>query len=95
MRFFFAKSKRAGIICIIAAILAAALTLIFCYYAIGNIKCAEDAPILISENGNGIFIGYYLLAAAYTVLCVVSVAFCILLAANAVKALTSSKRKKS
>ncbi len=87
MRFFFAKSKRAGIICIIAAILAAALALIFCYYALGNIKCAEDAPILISENGSAVFIGYYLIATAYTALAVISILFIVYLTANSIKAL--------
>ncbi len=71
----------------IAALICAALALQAGYYALGNMKCANDAPILMSESGNGIFIGYYLLAAGYTALTVIALLLTAYLTANALYAL--------
>lgn len=86
MKLIFAKTKRARIVCgILAAIMLALAVLAGCY-AVGNLLCAADGPVLISENGGAVFLGYYLLTAAYSACFIVAVIFCVIFALNAVRA---------
>ncbi len=87
MTLFFAKTKKAGIICAILAAVMIAAAIITAYFAVGNYRCAVDAPVLIADSGGAVFLGYYLLAAAYTACCVLAVLFCALFALNAVRAI--------
>lgn len=86
MTLFFAKTKKAGIICAILAILMIGIAIFTAYFAVGNYRCAIDSPVLISESGGAVFLGYYLITAAYTTCCVLAVVFCVIFALNAVRA---------
>lgn len=87
MTFSFAKRKSAGIVCILVAVIMIGLTVQAVYFAVGNLKCAEDAPALISENGSAVFIGYYLLAYAYSSIAILTSLTCALFTVKAVRAL--------
>ena len=87
MTLFFAKTKKAGIICAALAVLMLAVTVLTAYYAIGNYLCAIESPVLVAENGDALFLGYYLLAAGYAAVCILSVLFCVCFALNAVRVL--------
>lgn len=91
MKLFFAKSKGAAVFCGIAALAFTAAAMILSYYALGNLKCAEDAPILISESGNGIFMGFYLISAAYCALTVLALILAVYFIACAVIALRRAR----
>ena len=80
----FAKTKKVRIICAVLSVISLAFAVFAAYYAIGNLRCAADSPVLIGDNGGAVFLGYYLLAAAYTACCVVAVLFCAFFAINAV-----------
>lgn len=87
MKLIFAKSKKTGIICACISALFLIVFIFACYYLIGNIRCGIDSPILISENQNAFFVGYYLIAACYAALAVLSLLISSLLLANALKTL--------
>lgn len=87
MTLFFAKTKKAGIICAALAVLMLAVTILTAYYAIGNYLCAIESPVLVSENGNALFLGYYLIATVYAAACILAVLFCTCFALNAVRAI--------
>lgn len=87
MSLFFAKTKKAGIICAVLAIIMLCVAIFAAYYTIGNYRCATDSPVLLSENGGAVFLGYYLLTAAYAACCILAVLFCILFTLNAVRAI--------
>ena len=83
MKLHFAKTKKARIICAILAAVMLALAVYAAYYAIGNLLCASDGPVLISDSGTAFFLGYYLLAGAYFLLLVVVVILFVVFAVNA------------
>ena len=87
MTLFFAKTKKAGIICALLAIVMIGIAIFTAYYAVGNYRCAVDSPVLISENGGALFLGYYLITAAYSTCCVVAVLLCAIFALNAGRAI--------
>lgn len=82
---YFAKTKRARAVCAVLAAITLALAVFAAYYAVGNLRCAAESPYLVGESGDAIFLGYYLLAAAYIALCVLSGVFCFVFTANAVR----------
>ncbi len=81
----FAKTKKARIICAVLAVISLALAVFAVYYAVGNLLCAADSPILIGDHGGAVFLGYYLLASVYVALDVISLLACIVFAINAFK----------
>ena len=85
MKLIFAKTKRTRIICALLSLIFLALALQAGYFAVGNLLCASDGPVLISDNGGAIFLGYYLLAGAYLLLCAGAVILCAVFTVNAVK----------
>lgn len=87
MTLFFAKTKKAGIICAILAVAMIGVAVFAAYFAVGNYRCAVDSPVLMADSGGAVFLGYYLLTAAYTAVCILAVLFCIFFALNAVRAL--------
>lgn len=87
MTVFFAKTKRAGAVCAVMSAVMIAIAVFALCYSVGNFRCALDAPVLISEDGGAVFIGYYLLTYAYAALAVIALLLCALFAANAVKTL--------
>lgn len=87
MKLIFAKTKRARIICALAAPIMLALAVLAGYFTVGNLLCAADGPVLISENGGAVFLGYYLLAGAYFTCCILAVLLCVIFALNAVRAI--------
>ena len=93
MTLLFAKNKKSGIIAALLAAVFLFLSVYAAYFAIGNIRCFIDSPILISENGNAFFIGYQILAVTYTLLSIASLFCFALFAANAVNALNKHKKK--
>ena len=86
MRLLFAKTKKARIIAAILAAIFLFLSVYAAYFAIGNIRCAIDSPILVSENGNAYFIGYQILAVTYSLLSLAALFCFALFAVNAVNA---------
>ena len=87
MTVFFAKTKKAGVVCAIMATVMIAIAVFSVCYSVGNFRCALDAPVLISEDGGAVFIGYYLLTYAYAALAVIACLLCALFVANAIKTL--------
>lgn len=87
MTLFFAKTKKAGVICAIIALAMIGVAAFTAYYAVGNYRCAVDSPVLIAESGGAVFLGYYLITAAYSTCCVLAVLLCALFALNAVRAI--------
>ena len=85
MKLIFAKTKRARIICAFLSLIFLALALQAGFFAVGNLLCASDGPVLISDNGGAIFLGYYLLAGAYFTFCVMSLFLCAMFALNAAR----------
>ena len=83
MKLIFAKSKRTRAFCAVLSVIMLALAVYAGYYAVGNLLCAADGPVLISDNGGAVFLGYYLLAGAYFLLGIIAVALCGLFAVNA------------
>ena len=83
MNIIFAKTKKMRIICAILSVIMLALAVYAGYYAVGNLLCAADGPVLISDTGGAVFLGYYLLAGAYLLLGIIAVALCGLFAVNA------------
>ena len=81
----FAKTKRARTVCAVLAVISLAITLFSAYYAVGNLRCAAESPVLIGDNGGAVFLGYYLLAAVYIAMGVISLLACALFTANAIK----------
>ena len=87
MKLIFAKTKRARIICALLSLLFLALALQAGYFAVGNLLCASDGPVLISDNGGAIFLGYYLLAGTYFSLLLASLSVCLIFCFNAINTL--------
>lgn len=85
MKLHFTKTKKARILCAVSSVGMLALAVYAAYYAIGNLLCASDGPILISDSGTAFFLGYYLLAGAYFLLGFVSAVFCVIFLINAIK----------
>ncbi len=83
MKHIFAKTKKARIVCAVLSVIMLALAVFAGYYAVGNLLCASDSPVLISDNGGAVFLGYYLLAGAYLLLLIVAVVLCVVFAVNA------------
>ena len=83
MKLHFTKTKKARILCAVSSVGMLALAVYAAYYAIGNLLCASDGPILISDSGGAVFLGYYLLAGAYFLLLVVAVILFVVFAVNA------------
>ena len=83
MKLIFAKTKKARAVCAVLAAVMLALAVLTGYYAVGNLLCASDGPILISDSGSAVFLGYYLLAGAYFLLGIAAVALCVVFAVNA------------
>ena len=92
MRLLFAKTKKAGIIAALLAAVFLFLSVYAAYFAIGNIRCAIDSPILVSESGNAFFIGYQILAVTYTLLSIAAIFCFVLFAVNAVNAFINNKK---
>ena len=92
MRLLFAKTKKAGIIAAVLAAVFLFLSVYAAYFAIGNIRCAIDSPILVSESGNAFFIGYQILAVTYTLLSIAAIFCFVLFAVNAVNTLINNKK---
>ena len=92
MRILFAKTKKAGIIAAVLAAVFLFLSVYAAYFAIGNIRCAIDSPILVSESGNAFFIGYQILAVTYTLLSMAAIFCFALFAVNAVNAFINNKK---
>ena len=85
MKIIFAKTKKMRIICAILSVIMLALAVYAGYYAVGNLLCAADGPVLISDTGGAVFLGYYLLAGAYFTCCILAVIFCVIFALNSIK----------
>ena len=83
MKLHFTKTKKARTLCAVSSVGMLALAVYAAYYAIGNLLCASDGPILISDTGTAFFLGYYLLAGAYFLLLVVAVILFVVFAVNA------------
>ena len=75
-RIIFAKTKKARIICAILAVISLAIAVFAAYYTVGNLLCAADSPVLIGENGGAIFLGYYMIAAAYAFVGAIAIVAC-------------------
>jgi len=86
MKLIFAKSKKAGVSCACISAIFLIVFIFACYYLIGNIICGIDSPFLISESHYAFFIGYYLIAAGYAALAVLSLLISSLLLVNTLKA---------
>ena len=83
MKLIFAKTKRTRAFCAVLSVIMLTLAVYAGYYAVGNLLCAADGPVLISDNGGAVFLGYYLLAGAYLLLLVVAVILFVVFAVNA------------
>ena len=83
MKLIFAKTKRARVICALLSLALLVLAVYAAYFAIGNLRCTADSPVLIAESGGAVFLGYYLLAGAYFLLFAIAALLCILFAVNA------------
>jgi hypothetical protein len=83
MKLIFAKTKRTRAFCAVLSVIMLALAVFAGYYAVGNLLCATESPVLISDTGGAVFLGYYLLAGAYFLLLVVAVILFVVFAVNA------------
>ncbi len=83
MKLIFAKTKKARAVCAVLSVIMLALAVFAGYYAVGNLLCASDGPVLLSDSGGAVFLGYYLLSAAYVALCVIAIIACGVFAVNA------------
>lgn len=83
MKLIFAKTKRTRAFCAALSVIMLALAVFAGYYAVGNLLCAAESPVLISDTGGAVFLGYYLLAGAYFLLLVVAVILFVVFAVNA------------
>ena len=83
MKLIFAKTKRTRAFCAVLSVIMLALAVFAGYYAVGNLLCAAESHVLISDTGGAVFLGYYLLAGAYFLLLVVAVILFVVFAVNA------------
>ena len=81
----FAKTKKSRTVCAVIALICLAAAIFAAYYAVGNLRCAAESPILIGDNGGAVFLGYYLLASVYIAIGGISLLACVLFTANAIK----------
>ena len=86
MKLIFAKTKRARAVCAVLAVISLALAALAGYFAVGNLICADEGPVLIADSGGAVFLGYYLLAGAYFTFCAISLLLCALFTLNSIKA---------